>query len=58
MQIWSYALIVTVPTEEECKFWLCLCLFLVRDVLYRLCKRGMCCAGSRGGFGVDRFGEV
>lgn len=34
MQIWSCALIATIPGEEERKFWLCLCLFLVREMLY------------------------
>lgn len=34
MQIWSCAAIVTVPREEECKFWLWLCLFLERGALY------------------------
>lgn len=33
MQIWSCALIVTFPGEEESKLWLCLYLFLARAML-------------------------
>lgn len=34
MQIWSCDLIVTFPRGEESKLWLCLYLFLVRDMLF------------------------
>lgn len=49
-------MIVTVPREEECKFWLHLCLFLVRDVLYAECARAENAVLGAEGFGVDWLG--
>lgn len=53
MQIWSCALIVTFPREEESKLWPCLYLFLVRDMLCAEDARVENVALGAEGFGVD-----
>lgn len=57
MQIWSCALIATISGEEKRKFWLCLCFFLVRDVLYVEGASMEKAAREQRGLGVDWFGE-